>query len=297
MEMPRILLSGASGFLGSHLLQALLAKGYKVVILKRSTSDIWRIKHILDQVVSYDVDKQAVETAFEEQRIDIVIHTACHYGRFESSIDEIVESNLTFGLKILDASLKYKIDTFFNTDTLLEKKLNSYALSKAQFVEWLHQSASDIQVINLKLEHMYGKNDDTSKFVPWVLSQLQANSSEIALTKGEQQRDFIYIDDIIAAYLLLLERVSDLSGFSEFDVGTGRLITVKSFVKKLLSTYEVNCGKSSTKLNFGAIPYRGGEVMKVKLDNQPLIRLGWNVTVDLETGLKKIVEQQVSSYK
>ena len=295
--MPTILLTGATGFLGSHLLQALLAKGYKVVVLKRSTSDIWRIKHLFNQVVSYDVDKQAVKTAFEEQRIDIVIHTACHYGRNEISVDEIVKSNVAFGLQILDASLKYKTDTFFNTDTLLEKNINPYALSKAQFVEWLHQSATDIQVINLKLEHMYGENDDTSKFVPWVLSQLQANTSEIALTKGEQLRDFIYIDDVVTAYLLLLERVSDLSGFSEFDVGTGRLITLKSFIEKLFRAYEVNCGKSSTKLNFGIIPYRDGEVMKVELDNQPLVSLGWNVKVDLETGLKKVVSQVVSSLK
>jgi CDP-paratose synthetase len=287
--MPTILLTGATGFLGSHLLQALLLKGYKVVVLKRSTSDMWRIKHLVNQVVSYDVDKQAVETAFKEHRIEIVIHTACHYGRNEISVDEIVKSNVAFGLQILDASLKYKTATFFNTDTLLDKNINAYALSKAQFVEWLHQSATDIQVINLKLEHMYGKNDDTSKFVPWLLSQLQANTSEIALTKGEQQRDFIYIDDVVTAYLLLLERVSDLSGFSEFDVGTGRLITVKSFIEKLFRAYEENCGKSPTKLNFGIIPYRHGEVMRVKLDNQPLVSLGWNVKIDLETGLKKVV--------
>ena len=288
---PTILLTGATGFLGSRLLETLLTKGYKVIILKRSTSNSWRISHLLSQVVSYDIDMQPLELAFEQQRIDVVIHTACHYGRNGSEINKIVEGNLMFGLRILDACLKFNTETFFNTDTLLHKHLNAYTLSKKQFVEWLQQSSGDIQVINLKLEHMYGEKDGVSKFVPWVLSQLKANESEIKLTKGEQRRDFIYIDDVVFAYLILLERVSDLSDFNEFDVGTGQLITVRSFIEKLKKVYEVDFGTSVTKLNFGAIPYRKGEVMMVEVNNQPLIDLGWSVKTKLETGLEIVVKK------
>lgn len=289
IKMPRILLSGATGFLGSHLLKALLEKGYRVIVLKRSSSNIWRINELIEKVISYDVDKQTVEYVFEKHRIDIVIHTSCDYGRHHNSLRDIVESNVVFGLQVLEASLKYKVATFFNTDTLLKKNLNSYSLSKAQFVEWLRQSAKDIQVINLRIEHMYGENDDISKFVPWILSQLQAKTPEIALTSGAQQRDFIYVDDVVRAYLLLLERAPDLPGFSDFDVGTGRSITIRGFVEKLLSAYESTYGKSSAKLSFGAIPYRDGEVMKVEVDNQPLLRLGWHAEIDIDTGIQKVV--------
>lgn len=55
-HLKTILLTGATGFLGSHLLEALLKQHYNVVILKRSTSNAWRIQHLLDQVISYDVD-------------------------------------------------------------------------------------------------------------------------------------------------------------------------------------------------------------------------------------------------
>ena len=296
MIKQTILLTGATGFLGSHLLEALLKKGHKVVILKRSTSNTRRIEHLMTQVTSYDVDTQSLELAFEQQCIDVVVHTACHYGRNGAPIHQIVESNLMFGLRILDACLKYKTntfintDTFFNTDTLLQKHLNVYTLSKKQFVEWLQQQSDRIQVVNLKLQHMFGPKDDATKFVPWVLSQLKAKVPEINLTRGVQERDFIYIDDVVSAYMTVLEKAPGLVKFNEFDVGIGQLMTVKEFLGSLKKAYEVSFGTSMTKFNFGAIPYHAGEIMTIEVNNQALLALGWKPMTSNETGLEKILE-------
>ncbi len=290
-KLQTILLTGATGFLGSYLLEALVLRGHKVVILKRSTSNTWRIENLLDQCVSYNVDTQPLELAFEEQHIDAVIHTACHYGRNTDPMTKVVESNLIFGLRILDACLKFNTATFFNADTLLEKNLNIYTLSKKQFVEWLKQVSDKIQVVNLKLEHMYGPKDDTTKFVPWVLSQLKADESGIKLTLGEQERDFIYIDDVVSAYLTALDKLPSLASFNEFDVGTGLLLTVKSFLQNLKKAYEASFGLSNTKLIFGAIDYRVGEMMTVEVNNQKLLDLGWVPKTKLEDGLKNIIKE------
>lgn len=288
-----ILLTGATGFLGSHLLEALLKKNYKIVILKRSSSNAWRIQHLLHQVTSYDVDTQSLEMAFEQQHIDAVIHTACLYGRNGESTHQIVESNLMFGLRLLDACTRFNADTFFNTDTLLQKNLNTYTLSKKQLVEWLQQQSDKIQIVNLRLEHMYGTKDDTTKFVPWVISQLNSNEPEIKLTLGEQQRDFIYIDDVVSAYLITLEKSSGLAAYNEFDVGTGQLITVRSFLEKLKHSYDVVCGLTKTKLAFGAIPYRQGEMMSVEVDNKSLVALGWKPKTSLDKGFEYILKEVV----
>ncbi|MFV8336868.1 NAD-dependent epimerase/dehydratase family protein [Flavobacterium sp. RSP29] len=288
-----ILLTGATGFLGSHLLEALLLKGNKVVILKRSTSNIWRIKHLIGEVISYDVDNEPLELAFTQQRIDCVMHTACHYGRNGDSISQTVETNLIFSLRILDACLKFNTDTFFNTDTLLSKHLNVYTLSKKQFVEWLQQNSDKIQVVNLKLEHMYGPKDDITKFIPWVISQLKTNVPEIKLTKGEQFRDFIYVDDVVSAYLTTLEKVNTLNSFSQFDVGTGKLISVKDFLRKLKYNFHTDFGKTSAKLLFGAIPYRSGEMMTVEVNNTALLDLGWKPKTSNDNGIQKLL----NSYK
>lgn len=289
--MKTILLTGATGFLGSHLLEALLQSNYKVVILKRSTSDTWRIDHLLGKVRSYNVDCDQLDRAFTEQHIDFVIHTACHYGRNGDSLAEIAESNLMFGLRVLDVCLKYQTGAFLNTDTLLQKNLNPYALSKSQFVEWLEQKSDAIQVINLKLEHMYGPKDDATKFVSWLLSQFKESASEINLTSGEQMRDFIYIDDVVSAYMTVLSKLDVLPSFSEFEVGTGTSIMVKSFIQQLKRSYEKKNGISTTMLNFGTVPFREGEVLNIKVDNSALLNLGWKPEVELEDGFENLLEE------
>lgn len=291
--MKTVLLTGATGFLGSHLLEALLKNDYRVVILKRSTSDTWRIKHLLDSVKNYNVDIQNLELAFLEQRIDMVIHTACNYGRKGESISQVVDTNLIFGLNLLDVCLKFNTDTFLNTDTLLQNNINIYTLSKKQLVEWLCQASNKIQVVNLRLEHIYGLKDDSNKFVPWILGQLKEVAIEIKLTSGEQKRDFIYIDDVVSAYLIALNNLNKLPKFSEFDVGTGKLITVKSFIKQLKNAYEAKYGESKTNLNFGAIPLRKGEMMTIDVNNLELINLGWEIKITLKKGLMNIIESSI----
>lgn len=293
MSKPTVLLTGATGFLGSHQLEALIYKGYAVVVLKRSTSNLWRIEHLVGQYKSYDVDTQPLDQLFGEQRIDCVIHTACHYGRNGSAISEVVESNLIFGLKVLEAAVNHGVGTFINTDSFLPRELNAYSLSKKQLVDWLKQQSSKIQVINLKLEHMYGPKDDSTKFIAWLVTQLKENAPQINLTSGVQKRDFIYIDDVVSAFLCALKNSNKLPSFSEFEVGTGESIEVKTFVENLKQVFEQQYGETISQLKFGAVPYREGEVMDYKVNNQALRRLGWNPSVDLKQGLEQSLKDSL----
>lgn len=291
MDSKTILLTGATGFLGSHLLEAFLQNGYQVVILKRTTSNLRRIVALIQRCKIYDVDVTPLELAFSEQKINYVVHTACHYGRNNDSLSDVMKTNLLFGLRLLDASVKFNIDTFFNTDTLLPKNLNGYSLSKKQFVEWLNYSSNEVQVVNMRLEHMYGPKDDTRKFAPWILSQLRQNVHEIKLTPGEQKRDFIHVYDVVSAYLKTLDSCIHLGNFNQFDVGTGSYVKLKSFVTQLKQVYEEELGeKVCTHLNFGAVPYREGEMMSVKVNNSALKQLGWTHKITLSNGLKTIID-------
>jgi len=290
--MKTVLLTGATGFLGSHLLEALIKEGYKVVILKRSTSNAWRINHLLVNVVLYDVDKQPIKSAFEQQKIDIVIHTACHYGRNQDTMSDIVESNLMFSLRVLEIAILYNTDTFFNSDSLLPKSLNTYSLSKHQFSEWLKQSSENIQCVNIKLEHMYGPKDDKTKFVPWLLDQMINSREEIKLTKGEQKRDFVYIDDVVSAYMLLLNQTATLPKWNEFDVGTNLLVTVKEFIRSLQTVVKATMGIDvEERLSFGAISYREGEIMEPVVNNGALVKMGWQPKITLDNGLQEVLKE------
>ena len=151
-----ILLTGATGFLGSHLLESFVQQKLDIVILKRTTSNIWRINHLLDKVKIYDIDTVDFKTVFSQEKVDVIINTVCSYGRTNESLVDIVNSNLIFGLNLLDEAIKNNVKTFINTDSLLPRNLNDYSLSKAQFADWLNKRSETIQVVNFKIEHMYG---------------------------------------------------------------------------------------------------------------------------------------------
>ena len=89
-----------------------------------------------------------------------------------------------------------------------------------------------IRFANIRLEQMYGAGDDSAKFAMYLIRQCLKNISEIPLTAGEQQRDFIYIDDVVAAYMLLLKKQAALkTGFVEVGVGSGCAVAIRTFAE------------------------------------------------------------------
>lgn len=289
--MQTILLTGATGFLGSHLLESFILQGFDVVILKRSTSNTWRIDHLLNKIKCYNIDQVALEIIFEETKPTVIVHTACSYGRSNESILDIVNTNLIFGLQLMDEGIKNKVQTFINTDSLLPRNVNDYSLSKAQFSDWLFQRSEKIQVINFKIEHMYGAKDDTNKFLPWLINEMIDKTNDINLTSGIQKRDFIYITDVVAAYDLILQKRKNLPNWSQFDIGTNIFTEVKEFVLMIAKELEtLNKSKIVNRLKFGAIPYRKGDVMMPELDNTKLIGFGWKPKVTIIEGIQKILK-------
>lgn len=290
--MSTILLTGATGFLGSHLLESFIKQGLDVIVLKRTTSDTWRINHLLDKVKIYNIDTVDFKTVFSDEKVDVVINTVCSYGRTNESLIDIINSNLIFGLNLLDEAIKNNVQTFINTDSLLPRNLNDYSLSKAQFADWLSQRSEKIQVINFKIEQMYGPKDDTNKFLPWLMNEMIAKTDDINLTSGIQKRDFIYITDVVAAYDLVLQKKMSLSKWSQFDIGTNIFTEVKEFVLILAGELEkLNKSKIANRLKFGKIPYRKGDVMIPELDNTKLIGLGWSPEITIEFGIQKILKE------
>ena len=97
-----ILLSGATGFLGSYLLKRFVQEGFDVIALKRSTSDAYRIEEILGRIIYYDVDKTEIKEIFKKHNIDRVVNTVTDYGRANSQISNILETNLMFSVRLLE---------------------------------------------------------------------------------------------------------------------------------------------------------------------------------------------------
>ena len=109
------------------------------------------------------------------------------------------------------------------------------------------------------------------------------------MTPGEQKRDFIYIDDVVSAFLLILDNcASKESGYFDYEIGTGDTISIRQFVElsKQLS------GNTHTKLNFGAVPYRENEAMETFVNTAAIRALGWEPGTSLVEGLSKMIVQE-----
>ncbi len=287
-----ILIAGTTGFLGSYLLKSFIKNGYKVIALKRSTSNTYRIEEYLNQIILYDIDKTELSCIFENHKINIVVNTVTNYGRKDIQISSIVDTNLIFGLKLLEESVNANVKAFINTDTLLERNINAYALSKAQLVDWMKLlSNKNTKMINIKIEHMYGPFDDENKFIYWLINQLKQNVEKIDLTSGVQKRDFIYIDDIVNAYEIIIKNIDTLSNYEEFELGSGNSVEVKEIVEQIVK--ELNASMIvTTKLNFGGITYRTNENMDMQANIVKLQHLGWKPQVSIEDGIKKILKEE-----
>ncbi len=263
-------MTGATGFLGSNLTRALLEKGFRITALKRSSSSMSRISDIADKMELYDLDNSSLEDVFSGGRFDIILHCATNYGRQNNNRLNVMDANLMLPLKLLEMGIKHDVPCFINTDTLLDKRINYYSLSKQQFKEWLTTYSNDMVCINVALEHFYGPFDDTTKFVSFVIDKILNDADSVDLTPGEQKRDFIYIDDVIAAFTKIIENAGNMDkGYHSFEIGTGQLIKIK----ELASMIKQLAGNKVTRLNFGALPYRENEIMESKVDISAIKRV------------------------
>ncbi len=287
--IKRVVLTGVTGFLGSHLAIAMRAAGLEVIALKRSSSSLQRVAAISSELTLVDVDSVDFDTIFSGfGAVDAIIHTATSYGRNNESVSEIFSANTEFPLRLLDAGARAGVRAFLNTDTILHKYLNLYAFSKNQLLEWgkFFSLQGKIRFWNLRLEHFYGAGDDPTKFTAHVINSCLANVAELNLTLGEQQRDFIHVDDVVSAYLTLLANVEHSDkALMEFDIGSGRSVSIREFVESVK-----RITGSTTQLNFGALPYRDGEIMQSAADISGLEAMGWRCDNDIESGIRRVVE-------
>ena len=186
-----ILITGATGYIGSHFAKKLVQEGYNITLLKRSTSNTKRIKSVIHKVNIYNLDKIDLREIFIKNNFDYVFNFVTDYGRKGSKLSELIETNVVFPIKLIDLASEARVKTYFNIDTSLNKKLNHYAYTKYIARKLIKEYQDRIQIKNLKLEYVYGPDDDESKFIPFAIKKLK-NNEDLNMSPGEQEIDFVW---------------------------------------------------------------------------------------------------------
>lgn len=289
--MKSILLTGATGFLGSALARHWVHAGYQVSALVRPTSSRVRIEDLVDEVQFYSCSSdEDVFSAIATVAPDYIVHTACSYGRAGETLVNIFDVNVRFGLLLLEgAKLLDKDVAFLNTGTILDPAVSSYAMSKQSFSALgalQARQAGGIKFINVALQHMYGPGDDKSKFTTHVISSCLANVEKLNLASGIQKRDFIFIDDVVSAYSTIILSMTSLADAENIEVGSGEAVPVRHFIETVHAM-----AASRTHLEFGAVPYRANEAMFFQANINRMRSLGWVPTTSLEVGIQKTMDK------
>ena len=313
-NINKILITGATGFIGSHLTQRLIQGGFEVGIIKRMNSDTWRIKDLLDKIVAYDVDlrdTQEVSKAVSHFRPDVIFHLATYYAveHKPQEIPLMIDTNVLGTVNLLEASKESEVKLFVNTSSCFVYKksenklreeddlspLNLYALTKLQAEQAcsFYAEKYGLRTITFRLFPPYGPADHERRLSPYVIKSL-LEGERLKLTTGMQRWDFVYVGDIVDAYIKLLS-VPELPPKHEiFNIGTGNAVSVRevvSRIKEIIGT--------ELEPDWGAIPHRKNEVWFICADiSKTETFLGWKPKIQiLEEGLELTVEWYKNFWK
>ena len=293
MTTGTIAISGATGFVGRHLTSSLLARGHDVLVLVRADSDRSKIPQLPAQSsIVKAADLGAGEARSRLRRCTAWINAATAYGRGDASDAELVRTaNIDYPLGILGDVIEagcrtvVNFDSFFAKEELIHDHLPAYTAAKKEFVKKarLRIAGTDTSLLNLRLEHVYGPRDDPKKFVSWLLTQLLKNTPRIPLSEGLQERDFVFVDDVVSATQAVLDGAPRMPGaVTTIPIGSGVKTSIRGF-----ATLAKEICASTSELDFGAVPSNGRGIESSCADTQYLEALGWRSKTSLREGIER----------
>jgi nucleoside-diphosphate-sugar epimerase len=294
------LLTGATGFVGSYLLERLLEdESNNIIILKRSNSNLFRIKYLVDKITMYDIDMVDLMQVFHDNKIDGVIHLSTFYTKNEQYEDIVtyIDTNIKIPTQLIHLANQFGVKFFISTGSFFEFDFNKnpisedsrinpynlYASSKLAFdcVLKYYANYSSLNIVTLKLAGVYGYNDK-HKLISYLMKSA-VNNTEVILEKGEHEWDFIYVKDVVEAYIKSIDLciTSKRSIYEEILIGIGSKISIKTIVSIInrLHGHEIIKLEKDYPLN---------QIFEAYLDNSKAKNmLQWLPQYSIEEGLEE----------
>lgn len=283
--------TGATGFLGSHLAGALVERGWDVHVLVRPTSTIDVLGTYRD-VVEVHVDDGSYEglaATLKGVEVDVCFHLATHFvGRHTpDDIAPMVESNIGFPTRLAEAMAGPGAPVFVNAGTIWQqvdgepyRPAALYAASKQACQDMLRFYADEglLRLVTLALYDTYGPGDRRRKLLTLV-REAQQTGRTIPMSPGEQLIDLNYVDDVVEAFLAAPAVFDDGSrGAKRYAVRSGDPVSLR----RLVEVVEEVSG-ARVPVEWGATPYRPVEMMTYWAADPVLP--GWTPSVGLREGL------------
>ncbi len=292
LENAKVLVTGASGFIGSTLTAKLLQKGADVYAVSRDEMDSddgvqWRQGDLSDLTF--------VEAIIQEIQPEYIYHLASHVlgSREFEVVESTFRSNFLSAFNLLIATHQYPCNRLIlagsfeeynsHAETVIPSSPYTAAKVAASNYARMFHKLYGTPVCMAALYMVYGPGQiDLSKLLPYVIMKtLQGESPQ--MTSGVRKIDWIYVDDVVSALL----RMSDAPGIDgmTIDVGSGASITIEEVVKLAMEMID-----PSVLPKFGSVRDRPMEQERNADVDATFSRIGWRPTTDIRTGLQKTID-------
>jgi len=306
LEKRKILLTGGTGFLGHHVVKALLGRKADVTLLVQPHEKTWRLDSMdgkIPMVRANLTNREETEKAVQEVCPEVIIHFAGMMERRRdlSILDELYAQHVESTINLIVATDPEVTKLIINTgtseeygeqvdpflETLPIDPVSPYSASKGAgtVVATYLSKAIGVPVVTMRPFICYGPAQLHDTLIPFLIKGVLQKRT-VELTEGLQYRDFIFVDDLVSCYLSSIENAEMIEGPQVFNVGSGRKTTVREVFETIARLMN-----GEDYLKIGARPMRAGEPESMIADIQKAQKLlGWRPKVSLGKGLKKTID-------
>ena len=299
----KILVTGGAGFIGSHLVDALVDKEHEVVVIDNLSTGKKENLNSAAKFYEIDISDQKIADIFGREKFDIVFHHAAQIDLRKSVADPVFDLQVNVGgsLNLLENCVQHKVKKFIFASTggaiygdhekiptpesVVAKPTSPYGIAKLTVEHYLYyyNNVHKLDYAVLRYANVYGPRQNSkgeAGVVAIFCDKMLGGKQAVINGDGKQTRDYVYVGDVVRANLLALEK--DVCG--SYNVGTGVETDVNTIFNELRKAIGAEVEEKH-------VESKAGEQQRSCLD-WGLIKeeMGWEPKVRLEDGLKKVVE-------
>lgn len=307
MKGKTIFVTGGNGFIGVKIIERLVFLDYTPSLLLRKNSNRKRLLPILNKIKIFEADlaeAKNISNIVKKNDPDIIIHLAGYgvytYSNMEAeNVKSMVDANIKGTMHLLYATQNTRCKIFINTGSCFEygssdqpfkedsmlNPVNVYGVTKAAstLFSQVFSKISNFSLVTLRPFTTYGPGEDERRFISTIIKQCLQGKNP-TLTEKRIIRDYIYIEDVVDAYLSAIELGEKLSG-EVINISTGKGTLLEDITKMIMQLTE-----SDVIPHIGSFPLRDGEVLSLVGDEKKAERLlQWKAKYSLEEGISKTV--------
>jgi UDP-glucose 4-epimerase len=306
MRSRSVLVTGASGFIGSHLVNRLLREGAHVAVLVRYGNIIKseRLRHCWNQlqIVEADLRNRGALEQIRKLKPEVVFHLAAynHVGQSFTQVEECFDVNAKGTANLLDICGRDAEKFIYMStsevyglqkrvpfiETMTPQPISPYGITKYAgelYCRMQQQITNDASIVIVRPFNVFGPYQSSKALIPELIFRM-LRGERVQTTKGEQTREFNFVSDIVEGLIKAASSRKRIEG--PVNLATGKEVKIRDLAKLIAKLSD-----TKSRIEVGALPYRPTEIWRMCADSSRARKLlGWKPEVTLEDGLRMTID-------